>query len=115
MTEIQKQGRTRAEIETSALEYAKQAKQAAKKAVELAWHAGAEFNVLKERMPHGEWQSWLVKHRIPPSTARAWMQIARELPLKEAMKLGTVRASRTLPWRSPRRRSRSCAPCMGQR
>ena len=62
----------------------REAEKAAKSAVVFAIDAGSKLNVAKSRVPHGQWAKWLEENvEVSLRTARAYMQLASELPLLE--------------------------------
>lgn len=62
----------------------REAEKAAKSAVVFAVDAGSKLNTAKNLVPHGQWAKWLEENvEVSLRTARAYMQLASELPLLE--------------------------------
>ena len=57
----------------------------ASKAIERAIDAGDLLLLAKEKVKHGQWQSWLKEHcpAISIRTAQDYMRVARELPIEK--------------------------------
>jgi hypothetical protein len=84
-----------------------------------AFEAGDALLAIKAQVPHGAWATALRKTGIPPSTARLYMQLARERARIEAAGCTSIREARRLlsgtrprPTRAPRsgRRGRAEGP-----
>ena len=62
-----------------------EAKAYAGRAIDRALEAGELLLLAKQRIPHGQWQSWLMEHcpAIGPRQAQRYMKIAGDLPVEK--------------------------------
>jgi hypothetical protein len=61
------------------------AEASARSAMDSALEAGTLLTNAKKLVPHGEWESWLIKNCVvAPRTAQAYMRLAKTMPLLES-------------------------------
>ena len=79
--------------EFDALSHWKAAHEHAAMAVGEAWECGAALSVVKAGLEHGAFAAWLAENHIQPRTAQRWMRLAQEMPVYEAVELGSIDAA----------------------
>lgn len=78
------------ELTAVAVDHHRKAFQAARVAVEEAWHCGDALNEIKPLVGHGNWLPWLEKHGIAHDRAKAWMKLARRYTLAATARFDNV-------------------------
>ena len=54
----------------------------ARKAVDVAWEAGAAFLRVKSSLKHGEYEAWLISEGLKPNSIRSYTKLVLDYPEK---------------------------------